>query len=133
MQELREIQKREGGTLGDLVSRLLTEALARRPKKRVYTGLRVDDEAHARIGRPGRQGRGVRHPQPRRSGGRAVSFSCDVNVLLYASDSASPVHEPARRCLQQLASSGDLFCLGWPTIMSYLRITRPTPYYSQRH
>lgn len=51
-----------------------------------------------------------------------MSFSCDVNVLLYASDSASPVHEPARRCLQQLASSGDLFCLGWPTIMSYLRI-----------
>ncbi len=51
-----------------------------------------------------------------------MSFSCDVNVLLYASDTASPVHEPARRCLRQLASSGDLFCLGWPTIMSYLRI-----------
>lgn len=39
MRELREIQKREGGTLGDLVSRLLTEALARRPKKRVPTDL----------------------------------------------------------------------------------------------
>jgi hypothetical protein len=34
MRELREIQKREGGTLGELVSRLLTAALARRPKKR---------------------------------------------------------------------------------------------------
>lgn len=26
-----------------------------------------------------------------------MSFSCDVNILLYASDSSSPVHEPARR------------------------------------
>ena len=39
MRELREIQKREGSTLGDLVSRLLAEALARRPKKRVPTDL----------------------------------------------------------------------------------------------
>jgi hypothetical protein len=51
-----------------------------------------------------------------------VSFSCDVNVLLYASDSSSPVHEPARRFLKQAAAGGDLFCLGWPTVMSYLRI-----------
>jgi hypothetical protein len=39
MRELREIQKREGGTLGALVSRLLAEALARRPKKRVASDL----------------------------------------------------------------------------------------------
>lgn len=32
LKELRELQKREGGTLGNLVSRLLAEALARRPK-----------------------------------------------------------------------------------------------------
>jgi toxin-antitoxin system PIN domain toxin len=51
-----------------------------------------------------------------------VSFSCDVNVLLYASDSSSPVHEPARAFLKQAAGGGDLFCLGWPTVMSYLRI-----------
>jgi uncharacterized protein len=51
-----------------------------------------------------------------------VSFSCDVNVLLYASDTASPVHERARSFLKQLPASGDLFCLGWPTVMSYLRI-----------
>jgi toxin-antitoxin system PIN domain toxin len=51
-----------------------------------------------------------------------VSFSCDVNVLLYASDTASPVHKPALTFLKQTAASGDLFCLGWPTIMSYLRI-----------
>jgi toxin-antitoxin system PIN domain toxin len=51
-----------------------------------------------------------------------VSFSCDVNVLLYASDSSSPVHEPARAFLKQAAAGGDLFCLAWPTVMSYLRI-----------
>jgi hypothetical protein len=33
LKELRELQKREGGTLGELASRLLAEALARRPKK----------------------------------------------------------------------------------------------------
>jgi uncharacterized protein len=51
-----------------------------------------------------------------------VSFSCDVNVLLYASDTASPVHDAARSFLRQAASGEDLFCLGWPTVMSYLRI-----------
>jgi predicted nucleic acid-binding protein len=51
-----------------------------------------------------------------------VSFSCDVNVLLHASDSSSPVHQPAQRFLTQATAGGDLFCLGWPTVMSYLRI-----------
>ena len=51
-----------------------------------------------------------------------MSFSCDVNVLLYASDQGSPVQEAARRFLEEAAAGGDLMCLGWPTIMSYLRI-----------
>jgi toxin-antitoxin system PIN domain toxin len=51
-----------------------------------------------------------------------VSFSCDVNVLLYASDSTSSVHERARSFLKNAAAGGDLFCLGWSTVMSYLRI-----------
>jgi hypothetical protein len=34
LRELREIQKREGVTFGALVSRLLAEALARRPKRK---------------------------------------------------------------------------------------------------
>jgi len=33
LKDLRELQRREGGTLGQVVSRLLAEALARRPKK----------------------------------------------------------------------------------------------------
>jgi len=51
-----------------------------------------------------------------------VSFSCDVNVLLYASDSSSPVHRTARGFLKEAAAGGDILCLGWPTVMSYLRI-----------
>jgi hypothetical protein len=45
-----------------------------------------------------------------------------VNVLLDASDSSSPVHEPARSFLKEAAAGDDLFCLVWPTVMSYLRI-----------
>jgi len=52
-----------------------------------------------------------------------VSFSCDVNVLLYASDAASPVHRKAVEFLEQASTEGDLFCLGWPTVMSYLRLS----------
>jgi toxin-antitoxin system PIN domain toxin len=51
-----------------------------------------------------------------------VSFSCDVNVLLYASDAGSPVHLHARRFLERAAAGGDLWCLAWPTLMSYVRI-----------
>ena len=51
-----------------------------------------------------------------------MSFSCDVNILLYASDAASPVHDAARRFVEEAASGGDLWCLGWPTVMSYLRM-----------
>lgn len=56
-----------------------------------------------------------------------MSFSCDVNVLLYASDSSSPIYGVARDFLKEAASGRDLFCLGWPTVMSYLRIaTHPS-------
>jgi uncharacterized protein len=51
-----------------------------------------------------------------------VSFSCDVNVLLYASDASSPVHSVARRFLEDAAAGRDVFYLAWPTVMSYLRI-----------
>ena len=51
-----------------------------------------------------------------------MSFSCDVNVLLYASDTASPVHAAARRFVETAAVGGDLWYLCWPTLMSYLRI-----------
>ena len=33
LKELRELQRREGGTLGAIASRLLAEAMARKPKR----------------------------------------------------------------------------------------------------
>lgn len=51
-----------------------------------------------------------------------MSFAIDVNVLLYASDSASPSHDQARGFLEGCATRGDLFYLAWPTLMSYLRM-----------
>jgi toxin-antitoxin system PIN domain toxin len=51
-----------------------------------------------------------------------VSYSVDVNVLLYASDRSSDRHERARRFVESCAASPEIFCLTWPTLMSYLRI-----------
>jgi hypothetical protein len=51
-----------------------------------------------------------------------LSFALDVNVLLYASDRESPLHQQATQFLGRSASEGEVFCLGWPTITSYLRI-----------
>jgi toxin-antitoxin system PIN domain toxin len=51
-----------------------------------------------------------------------VSFALDVNLLLYSSDRASPYHERARRFLDSCLEADEVFYLGWPTIMSYLRV-----------
>ena len=51
-----------------------------------------------------------------------MSYSVDVNVLLYASDKSSDRHDAAHRFLQSCASSPEVLCLTWPTLMSYLRI-----------
>lgn len=56
-----------------------------------------------------------------------MSFSVDVNILLYASDSESPFYERSRDFLASCMQQGNLFFLGWPTIMGYLRIaTHPS-------
>ena len=51
-----------------------------------------------------------------------MSYSVDVNVLLYASDTSSPKHAEVIRFLKQRASDPDLFCLAWSTLIAYLRI-----------
>jgi toxin-antitoxin system PIN domain toxin len=51
-----------------------------------------------------------------------MSYSVDVNVLLYASDTSSPKHAEAIRFLNQRASDPDLFCIAWSTLMAFLRI-----------
>ena len=51
-----------------------------------------------------------------------MSYSLDVNVLLYASDRSSDRHSRAREFLESCAAQPDVLCLTWPTLMSYLRI-----------
>ena len=56
-----------------------------------------------------------------------MSYSVDVNVLLYASDSGSPYHRKAGAFVESCMQSHDILCLGWPTVMGYLRIaTHPS-------
>ncbi len=52
-----------------------------------------------------------------------MSYSLDVNVLLYASDSSSPNHGAARQFLESRPLEKELLCLAWPVIMAYLRIS----------
>lgn len=51
-----------------------------------------------------------------------MSFGVDVNILLYASDDSSPLHDKAKAFLLQCAAGPELFCVAWLTAMSYLRI-----------
>ena len=51
-----------------------------------------------------------------------MSYSLDVNVLLYASDRSSDRHPRARRFVESCAAGPEILCLAWPTLMSYLRI-----------
>jgi uncharacterized protein len=51
-----------------------------------------------------------------------MSYSLDVNLLLFASDRSSERHDAARRFLESCAASPEVLCLAWPTLLSYLRI-----------
>jgi toxin-antitoxin system PIN domain toxin len=51
-----------------------------------------------------------------------VSVACDANVLLYASDSASPRQVPSQRLVARFAEGPGLVYLFWPVLMAYLRI-----------
>ncbi len=52
-----------------------------------------------------------------------MSYTVDVNLLLYATDRASPFHDRAVDFLRKCTSGSDILCLAWPTIMGYLRIS----------
>ena len=52
-----------------------------------------------------------------------MSYSVDVNVLLYATDRSSPYHHRAREFVVGRASDPDVFCIAWMTVMSFLRIS----------
>lgn len=51
-----------------------------------------------------------------------MSFGVDVNILLYASDSSSPLSGRASSFLRDCAAKREVFCLAWITLMSYLRM-----------
>ena len=51
-----------------------------------------------------------------------MSYSIDVNVLLYASNAGCAEHAKASAFLAECAASRELLCLAWPTLMGYLRI-----------
>lgn len=52
-----------------------------------------------------------------------MSYSVDVNVLLYASDQENPRFNDAIQFLLNRASDPELFCIAWLTLMSYVRIS----------
>lgn len=51
-----------------------------------------------------------------------MSVTVDANVLLYASDEASPYHEQARALVEELAAGPGIVHVFWPTLMAYLRL-----------
>ena len=60
-----------------------------------------------------------------------MSFGIDVNILLYASDRASPLHERASAFLQRCAAGTEVFCIAWVTAMSYLRMSTHASIFAQ--
>ena len=51
-----------------------------------------------------------------------MSYSLDVNILLYGSDRSSEQYHAANRFLAQCAAGPEILCMPWTILMSYLRI-----------
>lgn len=51
-----------------------------------------------------------------------MSVTVDANILIYASNEADPLHQPAQALVRRLATGPELVYVFWPTIMTYLRI-----------
>jgi toxin-antitoxin system PIN domain toxin len=51
-----------------------------------------------------------------------MSATLDANVLVFASDEASPFHERARGFLGEVARGPAIVYVFWPVVMAYLRI-----------
>ena len=60
-----------------------------------------------------------------------MSFGIDVNILLYASDRGSVLHEKASTFLHRCASGSEVFCIAWVTAMSYLRMATHASIFAQ--
>lgn len=51
-----------------------------------------------------------------------MSYAVDVNILLYASDTESPVHRQATALVKRLGAGPEIVYLFWPVISGYLRM-----------
>lgn len=51
-----------------------------------------------------------------------MSVAVDANILLYASDEASPRHVRAREFLSQRAAGSEITYFAWSTLFAYLRV-----------
>jgi len=51
-----------------------------------------------------------------------MSATLDANLLLFASDESSPLHEGARGFLDEVARGPAIVYVFWPVLMAYLRI-----------
>ena len=51
-----------------------------------------------------------------------MTFTLDVNVLLYAADTLSPHHRPARDLVERLAAGPEIAYLFWPTLVGFVRM-----------
>jgi toxin-antitoxin system PIN domain toxin len=47
----------------------------------------------------------------------------DANLLLYAYDSSSANHQPARRWLEGVFAGYEPVCMAWTTVLAFLRIS----------
>ena len=55
-----------------------------------------------------------------------MSYTIDVNILLYASNRTSPFYEAAAAFLRDRPRDPDLLCLTWPVLIAYVRmVTHP--------
>lgn len=53
----------------------------------------------------------------------------DVNLLLYAVDTSSPLHEPARRWLEEQLSATETVAFAWAVLLAFIRLrTNPRIY-----
>jgi toxin-antitoxin system PIN domain toxin len=52
-----------------------------------------------------------------------VSYSFDVNLMIYAASRQSPEHERAEAFLRSCAAGPEPLCLAWPTLISFIRLS----------
>lgn len=52
-----------------------------------------------------------------------MSYSLDINVLVYSVNTQAPLYDKAKQFLEACASSSELCVLSWETLYGFIRIT----------